>query len=160
MANSHQGYDSIAVIDTDFVRDVLRQTMVMGLPEEDSDKPTFYFERAVNWDEHDNEDNPWEWDDSPVSATQKVPQQPICAFEFFAPLGRQGAHYTEVGDFNPTTLLVSLFEDEFERVRGASHVQIGPSSLRWYFRYWRPAQGLNDMTLYQVTFNSDLENVT
>lgn len=157
MAESHDGFDSIAVINTDNLREVLRRTMVMGLPEEDSQKPTFYFERIVAWDEYDTENNPWEWDQAPIAETQQQPVRPICTYEFFAPLGRQGAHFTEVGDFNPTTLLVTVFEDELAQIWGSSHVEIGPSTLRWYFRYWRPAGGLNDLTIYQVTYNSDLE---
>ena len=159
MAESHGGFDSIAAIPTESLRETLRRTMVMGLPQEDAEKPTFYFERVVTWEDHDSEDQPWDWDDAPTVDTQQSAVQPVCAYEFFSPLGRQGAYYTEVGEFNPTTLVITLFEDEFNEVRGASHVTVGPSTMRWHFRYFRPAQGLNDLTVYQVTFASDMETI-
>lgn len=150
MAEQFAGVESIAQIDTDNLRGVLRATMVMGLPEDDEEKPTFVFERAVDWTKHDSEDKPWDWTEAPVVETQTPDAQVICAYEFFSPLGRQGAFTTEVGDFNPTTLIFTMFEDEFDEVSGFSHATIGPSDKRWYFRFWRPSVGLSNMTVYQV----------
>lgn len=155
MAESHDGVDSIAVIPVDLIRDTLRQTMVMGLPVEDAEKPTFYFPLVAVWADHDSEQNPWDWTDAPMATAQRPSVQPICAFEFFSPLGRQGAFSTEVGDFNPTTLVVTMLEDEFEAVEGASYATVGPSNQRWYFRFWRPSYGLGDMTVYQVHLGAD-----
>lgn len=150
MAESAGGFESIAAIDTDMVREALRRTMVMALPNEQDDQPTFYFEREVDWAQHDREGSPWDWSTAPVSETQSPPSQVLCAYEFFSPLGRQGAFYTEVGEFNPTTLVLTMFEDEFDEIFGFSYATIGPSDQRWYFRFWKPAIGLNDMTVYQV----------
>ncbi len=126
--------------------------MVMGLPHEDAEKPTFYFERQVTWADFDSEGQPWDWATAPVSDTTAGSVQPVCAYEFFSPLGRQGATYTEVGEFNPNTLVVTLFEDQYTEVENASHVTIGPSGRKYYFRFVRPAVSLNDMTVYQVHF--------
>lgn len=150
MAEQHEGFESIAVIATDQLRETLKRTMVMGLPTEDAEKPTFVFEREVDFDRHDTEGSPWDYADAPVSDTLQAPVQPICAYEFFSPLGRQGSFLTEVGEFNPTTVVLTLFEDEFAEVFGFSYVTIGPDDTRWYFRHWRPASGLNDLTVYQV----------
>lgn len=155
MAESHGGVDSIAVIPVDRIREAIRGTMVMGLPVEDSEKPTFVFRHEVEWASHDSENNPWDWTDAPESLTQRADVQPICAYEFFSPLGRQGAFSTEVGDFNPTTLVVTMFEEEFAEVNGASYVTVGPSNVRFYFRFWRPSYGLGDMTVYQVHLSAD-----
>lgn len=155
MAESHDGVDSIAAIPVDLIRDTLRRTMVMGLPVEDAEKPTFFFPYVAVWADHDSEQNPWDWTDAPLADTQRPEVQPICAYEFFSPLGRQGAFPTEVGDFNPTTLVVTMLEDEFEAVEGASYATVGPSDQRWYFRFWRPSYGLGDMTVYQVHLGAD-----
>ncbi len=151
MAESFGGFDSIAVIDTEAIREALRRTMVMALPQEDADKPTFYFEREVTWDKHDSEGNPWVWTDAPLSDTTQAAVQPICAYEFSFPLGRQGAFQTEVGEFNPTTVIFTLFEEEFAAISGFSYATIGPSTQKWYFRFWKPSVSLNDMTVYEVT---------
>lgn len=150
MADQWEGFESIAVIPTEQLRTTLRRTMVMGLPTEDAEKPTFVFERDVDFALHDTEGSPWDWTDAPVSETPQSSVQPICAYEFFSPLGRQGSFLTEVGEFNPTTVVFTMFEDEFAAVTGFTYVTIGPDDTRWYFRHWRPAQGLNDMTVYQV----------
>jgi hypothetical protein len=155
VAESHDGVESIAVIPVDTIRDAIRATMVMGLPVEDVEKPTFYFRHEVEWASHDSEDNPWDWTDAPVSESQIAPVQPICAYEFFSPLGRQGAFATEAGDFNPTSLVVTMLEEEFVAVNGASYATAGPGNMRWYFRFWRPSYGLGDMTVYQVHLSAD-----
>lgn len=150
MAESHDGFESIAAPPTDAIRETLRRTMVMGLPNEENQRPTFYFDRTVTWEDFDSEENPWDWTAAPVTESQPATEQVICAYEFFSPLGRQGAYYTEVGEFNPTTLIFTMFEEEWERVRGFSYATVGPSTVKWFFRFWRPAYGLNDMTVYQI----------
>lgn len=150
MAGSHGGFDSIAQPPVDRIREALRRTMVLGLPETESERPTFYFERVNTWDRFDSEGNPWDWTAAPVSSSQKAPVQPVCAYEFFSPLGRQGIHETEVGEFQPTTLVVTLLEDEFQEVSGFTYLTVGPGSQKWYFRYWRPAYSIADMTVYQI----------
>lgn len=150
MAESHEGFDAIASPAVESIRENLRRTMVLGLPVEDDQKPTFYFDRVVSWQDADAEGNPWDWTATPATESNPSSVQPVCAFEFFSPLGRQGAYQTEVGEFNPTTVVFTMFEDEWEQVQGFSYVTIGPSTQKWYFRYWRPAYGLGDMTVYQV----------
>lgn len=150
MAEQHDGVDAIAELPVDDIQLALRQTMVLGLPVEDEQKPTFYFNPVVEWERYDTEGSPWEWDATPTSEVETSPVQPICAYEFFSPLGRQGGFATEVGDFTPTTLVVTLLQEEWEQVRGFSYVTVGPSEQRWLFRYWRPAYGLGGFTVYQI----------
>ena len=150
MAESAGGFETIASFDTDAIRESLRRTMVMAMPSEADDQPTFYFERDAEWDKHDREGSPWDFTQAPVLETQSAPSQVLCAVAFFSPLGRQGAFYTEVGEFNPTTVVLTMFEDEFDEVYGFSHVTIGPSDQNWYFRFFKPAIGLNDLTVYEV----------
>lgn len=124
--------------------------MVFGLPVDDAQKPTFYFDRVVEWERHDREGSPWDFSAAPLSETQKQPVKPVCAYEFFSPLGRQGADPSEVGDFNPSTVIVTMLEEEWVSVRGFSHMTVGPSPQRWLFRYWRPNYALNAYPVYQI----------
>lgn len=150
MAEQHGGVESIADIPADLIRDALKGAMVMGLPVNPADRPTFYFTRSMNWDEHDSEDNPWDWAVAPDGDTLKSPVQPIAAYEFFSPLGRLGAVYTEVGDFSATTLIFTLMDDDYKKVEGFSYATIGNSKQKWYFRFWRPISGLGGMAVYQI----------
>lgn len=150
MAKKVGTLDSIADIPTELLRDTLRQTMVMGMPEIETDRPTFYFDGEKTFADADLEGSPWDWTATPTIDTSAAPVQVLCAYEFFSPLGRQGSFLTEVGEFNPTTLVLTMFEDEFAAVYGFSHVTIGPSQGKWFFRFFKPASGLNDLTVYQV----------
>ena len=154
MAEQKSGFEAIASIDADSLRETFKRTMVLGLPNNTSEQPTFYFERVVTWAEHDRENQPWDWTDSPLTDTQKSPVSPICAYEFFSPLGRQGATFTEVGEFKPTTVVVTLTDDEFAKVQDSSTLTIGPSDQKWYFRYYRPANALGSLSIYQAHFQA------
>ena len=151
MADTIGGRTSIATIPTDALRETFRRTMVMGMPAIVSDRPTFYFEGEKTFDEADLEGSPWDWTDTPTNDSGTSPIQALCAYEFFSPLGRQGSFLTEVGEFNPTTVILSMFEDEFASVQNFTYLTIGPSDQQWYFRFYKPAIGLNDLTLYQIS---------
>lgn len=129
--------------------------MVLGLPEDDVEKPTFYFKKVVFWTDHDAENNPWDWEQAPDTETQKDPVMPICAVEFFSPLGRSGAQHTEVGDFFPSTVIITFTETDLMEVVDSSYVTIGPAQTRWWFRYFRPAMGLGGLTVYQVHMQAE-----
>lgn len=150
MAESIAGRASIADIPTDTVQESLRQTMVMGLPEVEAYRPTFYFEPDRDWDPEDAEGSPWDWTATPTTEVSTDPVQVLCAIDFSAPLGRQGAFQTEVGEFNPNTVVLSMFQEEFDQVFGFSYVTIGPELRKFFFRFWRPAVALNDMAFYEV----------
>lgn len=155
MAESHRGVDAIATV-PDFVQDRLRETMVFGLPIADADKPTFYFERQVSWADQDSEDKPWDWTAAPATDTTAAPTQPICTFEFFSPLGRSGAQYSEVGDFYPSTVVITFVsEDDFLEAYGSTYVTIGPRATKWYFRYWKPELALGNMPVFQAHFQAE-----
>lgn len=154
MATSHRGVDSIATIPSS-VQARLRETMVLGLPAPDAEKPTFYFARQVSWADFDAEGHPWDWTAAPALDETPDPVQPICAYEFFSPLGRAGSHFSEVGDFFPSTLIVTFTETDFPEVVDSSYATVGPSNTRFWFRYYRPSLGLGGLTFYQVHLQAE-----
>ena len=154
MAEEHAGVKSIASVPT-VVEDRLRQTMVLGLPVADADKPTFYFDRQVTWADHDTEGNPWDWEATPATDDTPTSVQPICAYEFHAPLGRSGAQFSEVGDFFPSTLIVTFTETDYLLAVNSAYVTVGSSNTKYWFRYWLPAYGLANMTFYQAHFQAE-----
>ncbi len=151
MADEIGGRTSIANIPTETIRETLRQTMVMALSTVVADRPTFVFEGEQDYQYEDREGSPWDWTDSATADSSKDSIQVLCAYEFFSPLGRQGAFLTEVGEFNPSTVVITMFEDEFAAIQGFTYVNIGPSIQSFYFRFYKPSVSLNDLTVYQVT---------
>lgn len=152
MAEEKGGFKAIATIPADSLRETFKRTMVMGLPDVVADQPTFFFERVVTWTDFDRDNNPWDWTSAPATENQVAPVSPICAYEFFAPLGRQGSSYTEVGEFNPTTVVFTFTDDEFLKVQNSSHATIGPSDQKWYFRYFKPQVNLGSLGIFQAHF--------
>ena len=152
MAEQKGGFEAIASIPADALRETFKRTMVLGLPNDVADQPTFFFERTVVWADFDRANQPWDWTAAPISDDTPAPASPICAYEFFAPLGRQGAAYTEVGEFNPTTVVVTFTDDEYLKARDSTFVTIGPSDQKWYFRYYRPQVNLGSLGIFQAHF--------
>lgn len=160
MADKIGSVSAIAAIPAEQLRDVLRSTMVLGLPEKAVDRPTFYWEKEVAFAEYDKEDQPWDWTDAPTLDTTPDPEQVLCAVEFAAPFGRAGVIPERTGEFNVSTVILTVFEDEFDILSGTtdgfSYVTIGPTlDRRWYFRYWQPAVGLGSLTVYQITCGAE-----
>lgn len=154
MAENHRGVPAIASVPSSVVQQ-LRQTMVLGLPVIPSHRPTFYFAKQVNWSQHDSERQPWDFRKAPDSSIERDPVQPVCAFEFSAPIGRTGADFTEVGDFYGSTVIFTFVgESDFAEVEGASHATVGPKDTKWHFRYWRPSLGLGGIPVFQATFQA------
>jgi len=152
MAEFKDGLQAIAKIDAGSLRETFKRTMIMGLPDVEADQPTFFFERVVTWSDFDRDNNPWDWTAAPLTETLVAAVSPICAYEFFAPLGRQGSSYTEVGEFNPTTVVFTFTDDEFLRVKDSSFATIGPSDQKWYFRYFKPQVNLGSLGIFQAHF--------
>lgn len=153
MAENHRGVTSIASIPST-VATALRRTMVLGMPVLASDRPTFYFDRVASWTEHDSADKPWDWSQAPDTEDTPTPVQPICAMEFHAPLGRSGTQYSEVGDFHPTTVIVTFLAQDFAEAYNAAYLTVGPEQTRFWFRYWKPAIALGGMAVYQAHFEA------
>ncbi len=152
MSKTFRGVPPAATPDTTFIRQKLREAMVLGMPDELAAKPTFIFEPNQIWDEQDREGTPFDFavTNVPTTDTLKAPVTPICAYEFFSPLGRQGAFMTEVGEFNPTSVVFTMFESEFASVIDFDHATIGASDQNWFFRFWRPTYAITDLQVYQV----------
>ncbi len=152
MAEIKDGVTAIAKIDADSLRETFKRTMVLGLPDNTVDQPTFFFERVVTWADFDQANKPWDWTVAPLTENTPASVSPICAYEFHAPLGRQGSAFTEVGEFNPTTVVVTFTDDEYLKARDSSFVTIGPSDARWYFRYFRPQVNLGSLGIFEAHF--------
>jgi len=152
MAELVSGVPSIADIPATDIRTALRQTMVMGLPSVVADRPTFYWDKEVTFAEHDSADSPWDWTAAPTLDDTPTEQQVICAFEFAAPFGRTGAVPERIGEFNISTVIITLFEDEYAAIDGFTWVTIGPElSRRWYFRYVQPTTSLGALSVYSIS---------
>lgn len=156
MADKIGNVQAIANIPAARLRDIFRRTMVLGLSSVAAERPTFHWAKQVSFAEHDSSENPWDWTAAPDLDVTPAPEQVLCAYEFSAPFGRTGAVPERVGEFNISTLMITMFEDEYEVVSGSggsgfSYVTVGPNlDTRWFFRYVQPGVNLGGLSAFQI----------
>jgi|SRR6478736_6275391 len=138
----------------DEVRNGIRLAMRVGLPPVEADRPLFIWDTPpeVEADE-DTSGIPFAWDAAPATPTAapKPPRREECAIEYIDETG-------ELRPFGPTAstrLVLTLLDEEYERVRGFSRVIIGGNE----YVYERTAAplGLNTIGIWQVHVRTDDE---
>jgi hypothetical protein len=138
----------------DEVRAGIRLAMSVGLPPVEADRPLFVWDPEPDVEEdEDTSGIPFQWDapaPTPV-APIKPPRREACAIEYLDEAG-------ELRPFGPTAstrLVLTLLDEEYERVRGFSRVVIGGNE----YVYERTAAplGLNTIGIWQIHVRTDDE---
>lgn len=139
MAGSNSGFDA------DGFREGIRFAMTMGLPEDESQRATFYFAPARTLDgKIDSNDLPLDWaadivdDDTPDPVTVPV------AFEMDSRANEQ----TAAGRFDTPTVTITVLDEDYADIEGASYCVIGDAT--YDIEFVGPPLGLFDVTIYQL----------
>lgn len=149
MANALSGFDP------DNFRTQIRNTMIMGLPQQVVQRPTFYSTSVVQWPTHYDSGDPITFDDDgypldptvrPIPPTQQTGIQVACAVEFKA---TQDDNETVVGNFRDTAAILTLLDTEYELVKNCDQVKLG-GNMQFYINYTAPPLGLGPVTVYQM----------
>ena len=138
----------------DEVRAGIRLAMSVGLPPVEADRPLFVWDAPPEVTaEEDISGIPFQWDASPPTPVlaPKPPRREYCAVEYLDAAG-------ELRPFGPTAstrLVLTLLDEEYERVRGFSRVVIGGNE----YVYERTATplGLNNIGVWQIHVRTDDE---
>lgn len=138
----------------DEVRAGLRLAMGVGLPPVEADQPLFVWDAPPEiTEEEDPGGIPFAWDAAPATpvVAPKAPRREPCAIEYLDAAG-------ELHPFGPTAstrLVLTLLDEEYERVRGFSRVIIGGNE----YLYERTAVplGLNNIGIWQIHVRTDDE---
>lgn len=115
------GPDPTGAFDPDDYREQIRAVMLMGLPEDVTLRPTFYFADTVVNEAADPGNRPWDFTQPKTSTVTVTPVRVVCGIEVDP--GSKG--YTAVGKFEARTATLSFFEDEWDDVDGFIRVLIG-----------------------------------
>lgn len=133
--------------DPDAFRTNITNTMIMGLPEDPTLQPTFYFRAVKTYPAGtllDTEGSPL---DPRIEATVTAPDpvQVPCAVEYTANSTDQE---TLIGTFKTGRAKLTLLDVAYELVKDAIEVSLG--EVRYNITFQEPPIGLGPVTVYQL----------
>lgn len=139
MAGSNSAFDPANF------RTVIRDTMTMGLPENEADRATFRWSPTRTYVEQDSSANPWDWTDSATTTVEHDDVQVPVALEFARTNEQSG---TALGQFDTPRVILTLLDEDYDQVVGADVVLLGQNTYRWEFT--EPPIGLFEVTVYRL----------
>lgn len=141
MANELAGFNP------DLFRSSITSTMIMGLPQNDAEKPTFHFPQTSVWPggtRLDTEGRPIDPRVKPVSASGKTAVQVPCAVEYATDTTNEG---TMVGTFWDARAVVTVLDTDYATIKDAIEVDL---STKRYLIQEMTEVGLGPVTVYQL----------
>lgn len=140
--------------DPDEVREGIRLAMQVGLPVEPDDQPTFVFAPTFGaQDGSDAEGTPFDWRsgrDTPAAPARAAVKRP-CAIEYDDGTSQMEA----VGAIYSSRLILTLLDEDYEAVKGFSHVLIGGNS--YTYELTEPPLGLVSVGVWRVHVRAEDE---
>lgn len=138
---------TLAGFDPDVFRTNIRNTMIMGLPEPDGLKPTFYFRTTFSYPPGTALDPEGKPIDPRVQATAtaaSVPVQVPCAIEYSPDTTN---NESLAGTFWTDRALLTVLDTDYARIASAIEVDINGKR---YMIQQMSAVGLGNVTIYQL----------
>lgn len=136
--------------------DAIRETMQMGMPQEVSERLTWWWKRDTTSSPDDSAGYPLVWSDDPVTDDPGNPDLPDdgdpqslvvdYAMEFSS--RPAGSKTTVLGEIDNSRAEVTLFKEDWERVQTADYATFGDARYRLQFA--APHQGLFGSTIVTV----------
>jgi hypothetical protein len=135
-------------------RTQIRNTMIKGLPADQTQWPTFYAPATETWPttypdgspiNFDDDGKPYDPDVRPLPMDDSVGIQVPCAVEFKATTTDDT---TLVGNFRDTAAVLTILDTDYALVADAEIVLLG--GMRYYINYLAPPIGLAEVTVYQL----------
>lgn len=139
MAGSNPGFNPSAF------RTAIRFAMEMGTPQAVSERATFQWPVEKTFVVADTMNKPYNWGAAPTSEVIKPDVQVLCAVEFS---GNGAFDGTAMGDFEKATAALTLLDEEYEKVIGATRVLLGGNTYE--VLYTAPPVGMFETTVYTI----------
>lgn len=134
-----------SLFNPDTFRNVITDTMMMGLPNALPERPTFRWTVKKEYNVADPAGKPYNWKATPVSTEEKEDVQIPVAVEFS---GRPaGTKDTIMGQFNTSYAILTILDIHHVLVEGADQVVMGGNTYRVLFV--EPPIGLFSVTVYR-----------
>lgn len=142
-------------------RTAIRNTMLMGIPEDPDERLTWWWRRDQTYSPDDPAGDPYDWTQTPVTNAPGNPAlgdtgtdqslQVAYALEYAA--RPAGSANTVFGEIDTSRAVVSLADTEHEQVKTADYCTIGNTTYRIQFQ--GPPVGLFGFTLHQIYLEAE-----
>lgn len=159
------GTDPTGGFDADETRGNLRAAMLMGLPQDQAQRPIFLFPRQITNTPEDQNHQPWDWTAAPATDTNPHERsvtcgdgadQVVCTWEGSGGRGGTQAIETELGAFDFERLVITMLDVDYAKVAGFNRVKMSGNTYRVQFEV--PQTGLYDMSVHQIVVGSEDES--
>jgi hypothetical protein len=138
-------------------RDAVRQTMLMGMPQDPADQLTWHWKRKKTYAPQDRIRKPYDWKQSPVTDQpgttrlsdpgDDVEQSLVVpyALEFQPRITR---NETSLGQFDNSHATITVLDDDYQQIKDASYATIAGATYE--INFVGPPVGLFAVTVYQL----------
>lgn len=156
------GADPTGAFVADDFRASIRATMLLGMPEDQDQRPIFLFPRARTYAVEDKAHLPFDWTTTP--ATDSDPDEPrtvkcgteadevLCAWEAAGGRGGTQSNETPFGDFDSERLVVTMLDVDFALIDGFDRAMFSGNTYRYQFE--GPRTGLYEVTVHQLVLGA------
>lgn len=137
------------------VRDALHFAMVMGSPNRQEDKATFYFKQTSVWKDEDDVvvlDPRLDQDGNPFRSDLHLElegREPVTLDRVAVDFGMAKPEELEVGSFRPTRVEITILDEQWSEISDAVQVSL-VNGDRYYISYEKPVIGLFDIDVHEL----------
>lgn len=142
-------------------RDAIQNTMLMGIPEDENERLTFWWNREQTYTPDDPAGNPYDWTATPVTDEPGNPaiadpgtnQSLIVPYALEFSARPAGSSNTAFGEIDASRAVVTLMDGDFQQIHTADYATIGPT--RYRIQFAGPPVGLFAVTVHQIFLEAE-----
>lgn len=132
--------------DAEEFRRQIRNTMIMGLPVDEAERPTFRWSVKRSYAVKDDSGNPYNFSSPPISVETRADVQVPVSVDFSArsSLGSK----LPVGDVENSKVVVTVLDVDYEEIKTADQIICGGDT--YSIDFVAPSVGLFAVTVYEI----------
>lgn len=130
-------------------RDAIREVMLMGAPVPEGERAKFYWSKTLVYNTPTDANNTPFDPDATVTETQPAAVTVPCGIEYFDSQDMP----TVFGSVTATRIKVTLFDEEYDKVKGCSWVVVGGE--RFFYKKTEVPKALFDAGVYILHFRAE-----
>ena len=129
----------------DEFRTQIRNAMIMGLPNDVSEQPTFRWKIQREYSVKDNAGNPYNFSSTPTKVLEHDDVIVPVAIEFTT---SRGIENLPIGQIENAKIVATILDIDYDLVKGANQIICGSSTYN--IDFVAPSNGLFSVTVYSI----------
>lgn len=135
-----------ADFDADAFKEAIRAAMLMGMPNNVSERATFRWTTEKTFSLADPAGSPYDLTATPVTTTAHPDVQVPVAVEFVSRVST--TQFTAAGEFDQARAVITVLGDDYDQIEGADQVVLSGNTYDLIFV--APKMGLFDVDVVQI----------